>query len=108
MFEKLSEVKVLRDPIHGYIHVDLQVIWDCINSREVQRLKRIRQLGGAFQVYHTAEHSRFAHSLGVYEIARRMVEEIRDLRQTERGGKNHGDGGRSASRSGAWPVFACV
>ena len=33
MFEKLSEVKVLRDPIHGYIHVDLQVIWDCINSR---------------------------------------------------------------------------
>ena len=57
MFEKLNEVKVLRDPIHGYIHVDLKVIWDCINSREVQRLKRIRQLGGAFQVYHTAEHS---------------------------------------------------
>lgn len=82
MFEKLNEVKVLRDPIHGYIHVDLKVIWDCINSREVQRLKRIRQLGGAFQVYHTAEHSRFAHSLGVYEIARRMVEEIRDLRET--------------------------
>ena len=82
MFEKLNEVKVLRDPIHGYIHVDLKVIWDCINSREVQRLKRIRQLGGAFQIYHTAEHSRFTHSLGVYEIARRMVEEISDLRET--------------------------
>ena len=75
MFEKTNEIKVLRDPIHGYIHVQYQVIWDCINSKEFQRLHRIHQLGGDFQVYHTAEHSRFAHSLGVYEIARRMVYE---------------------------------
>ena len=66
----------MRDPIHGYIHVDLQVIWDCINAKEMQRLRRIHQLGGNFQVYHTAEHSRFSHSLGVYEIVRRMVVEI--------------------------------
>lgn len=76
MFEKTSEIKVMRDPIHGYIHVAYQVIWDCINAREFQRLRRIHQLGGDFQVYHTAEHTRFSHSLGVYEIVRRMVEEI--------------------------------
>lgn len=76
---KTDERKVLRDPIHGYIHVDLQVIWDCINTKEMQRLRRIRQLGGDFQVYHTAEHSRFSHSLGVYEIVRRMVYEIESL-----------------------------
>lgn len=76
---KTEERKVLRDPIHGYIHVDLQVIWDCINAKEIQRLRRIRQLGGDFQVYHTAEHSRFSHSLGVYEIVRRMVYEIESL-----------------------------
>ncbi len=81
MLETMNEVKVLRDPIHGYIHVRLNVVWECINSAPMQRLKRIRQLGGAFQVYHTAEHSRFSHSLGVYEITRRMVEEIQDLRQ---------------------------
>lgn len=75
-----NEPKVLRDPIHGYIHVNLQVVWDCINSKEMQRLRRIRQLGGDFQVYHTAEHSRFSHSLGVYEIVRRMVTEIESLR----------------------------
>lgn len=69
----------MRDPIHGYIHVDLQVVWDCINAKEVQRLRRIHQLGGDFQVYHTAEHSRFSHSLGVYEIVRRMVHEIDSL-----------------------------
>ena len=82
VFEKLNEVKVFRDPVHGYVHVHLKVIWDCINTREVQRLKRITQLGGSYQVYHTAQHTRFAHSLGVYEIARRMVEEVGDLRDS--------------------------
>ena len=79
MFRKTDEEKVLRDPIHGYIHVDYQVVWDCINSRWFQRLRRIRQLGGAFMVYHTADHTRFGHSLGVYEIVRRMVTEVPDI-----------------------------
>lgn len=78
---KTEETKVLRDPIHGYIHVDLKVVWDCINAKEMKRLRRIHQLGGDFQVYHTAEHSRFSHSLGVYEIVRRMVYEIDQLRE---------------------------
>ena len=81
MFNRTDETKVLRDPIHGYIHVQYQVIWDCLNAREFQRLHRIHQLGGVFQVYHTAEHSRFAHSLGVYEICRRMVYENDDINQ---------------------------
>lgn len=81
MQKLLSETKVLRDPIHGYIHIDLQVVWNCLNSPEFQRLKRIRQLGGAFQVYHTAEHSRLSHSLGVYEIVRRMVSEVAPIKE---------------------------
>lgn len=76
---RTEEVKVLRDPIHGYIHVDSDTVWKAINSREFQRLHRIRQLGGDYQVYHTAEHSRFAHSLGVYEIVRRMITEVESL-----------------------------
>ncbi|MBP3890608.1 MAG: HD domain-containing protein [Solobacterium sp.] len=80
MFKKTNEPKVLRDPIHGYIHVDYQIIWDCINSKWFQRLRRIRQLGGACMVYHTADHTRFGHSLGVYEIVRRMVNEVPDLK----------------------------
>ncbi len=79
--KQTTEPKVMRDPIHGYIHVDEQVIWDCINAKEMQRLRRIHQLGGDFQIYHTAEHSRFSHSLGVYEIVRRMVYEIYELRE---------------------------
>lgn len=76
----LKESKVMRDPVHGYIHIELAVIWEVIACKEFQRLRRIHQLGGIFQVYHTAEHSRFAHSLGVYEIVRRMLEEIDDLK----------------------------
>ena len=79
MFKKTTEEKVLRDPVHGYIHVDLQVVWDVINSSWFQRLRRIRQLGGAYVVYHCAEHSRFGHSLGVYELVRRMVSEVQDI-----------------------------
>lgn len=79
MFRKI-EHRVFRDPVHGYIHVNHQIVWDCINTKEFQRLRRIKQLGASFQVYPTAEHSRFSHSLGVYEVCRRMLTEVDDLR----------------------------
>ena len=77
--KRLDETKVLKDPVHSYIHIHYEVIWNCLDSKEFQRLRRIRQLGGDFQVYPTAEHSRFSHSLGVYEIVRRMVTEVKSL-----------------------------
>ena len=77
--KRLDETKVIKDPVHSYIHIHYEVIWNCLDSKEFQRLRRIRQLGGDFQVYPTAEHSRFSHSLGVYEIVRRMVTEVKTL-----------------------------
>jgi len=68
------EIRVLRDAIHDYIHVDHLVIWHLINSQEMQRLRRVKQLGGTYQVFQSAEHSRFVHSLGVYQVVRRMLE----------------------------------
>ena len=81
-FKPTSEHKVLRDPVHGYIHVHHQVIWDLINAPEFQRLRRIHQLGGTNQVYHGAEHSRFSHSVGVYEVVRLMIENVNGLSDT--------------------------
>ena len=78
-FRKTDEVKVLRDPVHADDRVEYEVIWKLINSRWMQRMRRIRQLGGAFMVYHTADHTRFSHSLGVYEIVRRMITEVPDI-----------------------------
>lgn len=73
---KLQEEKVFKDPVHRYIHVRDQVIWDLVKTREFQRLRRIKQLGTTYLVFHGAEHSRFNHSLGVYEIVRRIVDDV--------------------------------
>ena len=62
--------KVFRDPVHNYIHVNHSLIDQLINSKEFQRLRRIKQLGTSSYTFHGGEHSRFSHSLGAYEIAR--------------------------------------
>lgn len=72
--EKLLEEKVFKDPVHRYVHVRDRVIWDLIGTKEFQRLRRIKQLGTTYLTFHGAEHSRFNHSLGVYEITRRIVD----------------------------------
>ena len=71
--KQLDEVKVFKDPVHRYVHVRDLVIWDLIATKEFQRLRRIKQLGTTYVTFHGAEHSRFNHSLGVYEIVRRMI-----------------------------------
>jgi uncharacterized protein len=73
---QLSEEKVFKDPVHRYIHVRDKVIWDLIGTKEFQRLRRIKQLGTTYLTFHGAEHSRFNHSLGVYEIIRRIVDDV--------------------------------
>lgn len=74
--EKLSEEKVFKDPVHRYIHVRDRLIWELIGTSEFQRLRRIRQLGTTYLTFHGAEHSRFNHSLGVYEIVRRIIDDV--------------------------------
>ena len=74
--EKLSEEKVFKDPVHRYVHVRDLAIWDLIGTKEFQRLRRIKQLGTTFLTFHGAEHSRFNHSLGVYEIVRRIIDDV--------------------------------
>lgn len=75
--------KVFRDPVHNIINWKDEtrdglgsLICALIDSREMQRLRHIRQLGLASFVYHGAEHSRFAHSIGVAHVARRMCDRI--------------------------------
>lgn len=72
----------IRDPIHDMIvfreedPVDMAA-WELINTPDFQRLRRIKQLGVSEFVYPSATHSRFAHSVGVFRNARRLVELIR-------------------------------
>ncbi|MDV3198400.1 MAG: HD domain-containing protein [Vigna little leaf phytoplasma] len=71
--------KVFRDPLYGYIYFDTKydpkgILKKLINTKCMQRLRRIRQLSCVNIVFHGAEHSRFTHSLGVYELTRRFLE----------------------------------
>lgn len=75
--ERLPREKVLRDPVHNYIYIQHRVILDLINTKEFQRLRRIKQLGTASLVFHGAEHTRFTHSLGVYEITRQICDNFK-------------------------------
>ncbi|USS87051.1 HD domain-containing protein [Fructilactobacillus cliffordii] len=70
--EKLKQEKVIRDPVHSHIYIQDQIIMDLINTAEFQRLRRIHQLGTTSLTFPGAEHTRFSHSLGVYEIVRRI------------------------------------
>jgi HD superfamily phosphohydrolase len=64
-----------RDPIHGFIHAD-PLEHALINSRPVQRLRWIHQLGFAYLVFPGAEHSRFSHVLGAMKLAGRVYDAL--------------------------------
>lgn len=65
----------IRDPVHGFIRADaLEAA--LINSRPLQRLRSIRQLGLAHLVFPGAEHSRFSHVLGAMELAGRVYDAL--------------------------------
>ncbi len=71
----------LRDTIHGIITLDTRdagdrLIWDLVQAPEFQRLRRIRQLGLTNLVYQGAEHTRFAHSIGVMHLTGLILDQL--------------------------------
>jgi HD superfamily phosphohydrolase len=73
--------KIVRDVVHDVIafRIELPVerlLFDLMNAAEFQRLRRIRQLGLTSLAYPGADHSRYSHSLGVMETARKMLSQL--------------------------------
>ncbi len=68
-------MKHIRDPLYGYIDID-ETERKIIDSPEMQRLRRIRQVGLSNLVYPGATHTRFQHSLGVMHLAGRFAESL--------------------------------
>ncbi len=69
--------RVMRDPLHGDIRMT-EFEWRVLGSKEVQRLRWMRQLGFVNLVYPGAEHSRLSHSLGTMYLADRILRSIED------------------------------
>ena len=70
--------KIIRDVIHGDIFIDEKYV-AVIDTREFQRLRRIKQLSVANMVFPGAEHTRFAHCIGTFHVMRMIIEHFEPL-----------------------------
>jgi uncharacterized protein len=82
---------ILRDPVHGLVEFETReerIVEDLIDTAEVQRLRRVRQLGVTSLSFPGAEHSRFAHAVGAAFVMKLLVSRLRaidgDLPQSQR------------------------
>jgi len=78
-------MKVVLDSVHGYIELD-DLAQDLLSTPQMQRLRRVKQLGFSNLVYPGANHSRFEHSLGTMHLAStltRSIDSIEEDRKTE-------------------------
>ena len=78
--------KVFCDPVHDLITFRLpeeELLVKLIDSVPFQRLRRISQLGVTSLVFHGAEHSRFAHSLGVVHLVRRILASLKERHRSQ-------------------------
>ncbi|WP_254766247.1 HD domain-containing protein [Salinilacihabitans rarus] len=66
-------MRAIKDAVHGYVEVD-GVARDLLDTAAVQRLRHVKQLSTVRLVYPSANHTRFEHSLGVYHLARRVLD----------------------------------
>lgn len=64
----IGKFKLFSDPVHGFVSVPKGLVLDLVQTPEVQRLRRIRQLGVGHMVFPGAEHSRFGHALGAMAL----------------------------------------
>jgi len=82
----MAVVQRIRDPIHSLIEFDDSdveaALWQAIQTRPFQRLRRVKQLGFSDYVYPGASHSRFSHSVGVFHTARQLLRVIQAKSQT--------------------------
>lgn len=78
----------IRDPLHNLIEFKANefenVLWSVVQTRPFQRLRRVKQLGFSELVYPGATHSRFAHSLGVFNVARLLMSVVEEHLGTSR------------------------
>ncbi|MCX6769176.1 MAG: HD domain-containing protein [Candidatus Micrarchaeota archaeon] len=65
----------IRDPIHGTIRLS-EIEEELLDSRQMQRLRNIRQLAMAHLVYPGANHTRFEHSIGTLFLADKICTEM--------------------------------
>ncbi|SHG32830.1 hypothetical protein SAMN05444483_10921 [Salegentibacter echinorum] len=71
------KLKILNDPIYGFITIPSERIFNIIEHPYFQRLRRISQMGMSFLVYPGAHHTRFHHAIGCVHLMQKAVQVLR-------------------------------
>lgn len=74
----MAKKKIFNDPVYGFVSFPTELIYDLIDHRYFQRLRRITQLGLTHYVYPGALHTRFHHALGALHLMTEAVSSIRE------------------------------
>ncbi|NCO63328.1 MAG: HD domain-containing protein [Flavobacteriales bacterium] len=73
----MNKLKIFNDPIYGFITIPNVLIFDLIQHRYFQRLRRITQMGMSYMVYPGAHHTRFHHAIGCVHLMQKAIEILR-------------------------------
>jgi len=74
---KSNKLKIVNDPIYGFITIPYEIVFDIIEHPYYQRLRRIKQLGLTSLVYPGALHTRFHHAMGAMYLMGEAIEVLR-------------------------------
>lgn len=72
-----NKLKILNDPIYGFISIPNSLLYDLIEHPYFQRLRRINQMGLSYLVYPGATHTRFHHALGCMHMMQKAVQVLK-------------------------------
>ena len=75
--KQTNKLKILNDPIYGFIAIPNALIFDLIEHSYFQRLRRISQMGLSYLVYPGAHHTRFHHAIGCMHLMQSAVQTLR-------------------------------
>ena len=74
---EINKLKILNDPIYGFISIPNTLVYDLIQHPYFQRLRRISQMGMSYLVYPGAHHTRFHHALGCMHLMQKAVQVLK-------------------------------
>jgi HD superfamily phosphohydrolase len=72
-----NKLKLFNDPIYGFITIPNALIFDLIEHKYFQRLRRLSQMGLSYLVYPGAHHTRFHHALGSMFLMQKAIQVLR-------------------------------
>ena len=72
-----NKLKIINDPVHGFIKIPHEILFDVIEHPYFQRLRRISQTGLLSLIFPGAKHTRFHHALGAMNLMFRALETLK-------------------------------